>query len=179
MSQDAINSSLPGQNGHHFADDIVRCIFVNEKFCIQLRFHWSLFPIEQLTITCTGLENGLVPSHYLNQCWPNSLTHFCGTRGKWVNDKSTLDQEMGCCHQATNHHLNQCWRSSIMPYDVTRDQWVNILTTLFLWIVNTKRGCPPVILEGLITCKSALVQVMAWCWIGNMPLPEPMMVWVT
>ena len=28
------NSSLPGQNGCHFADDIFRCIFVNEKFYI-------------------------------------------------------------------------------------------------------------------------------------------------
>ena len=31
------NSSPPGQNGHHFADDIFRCIFVNEKFCILIR----------------------------------------------------------------------------------------------------------------------------------------------
>ena len=22
--------------------------------------------------------------HYLNQCWPDSLTHVCGTRGRWV-----------------------------------------------------------------------------------------------
>ena len=28
------NSSPPGQNGCHFADNIFRCIFVNEKFCI-------------------------------------------------------------------------------------------------------------------------------------------------
>ena len=23
--------------------------------------------------------------HYLNQCWPSSLTHVCVTRGRWVN----------------------------------------------------------------------------------------------
>ena len=23
-------------------------------------------------------------SHYLNQCWPDSLTHICSTRGRWV-----------------------------------------------------------------------------------------------
>ena len=28
----------PGQSGHHFADNIFRCIFVNEKFCILLTF---------------------------------------------------------------------------------------------------------------------------------------------
>ena len=26
-----------------------------------------------------------VPSHYMNQCWPDSLTHICGTWGRWVN----------------------------------------------------------------------------------------------
>ena len=28
------NSSPPGQDGRHFAHDIFRCIFLNEKFCI-------------------------------------------------------------------------------------------------------------------------------------------------
>ena len=27
-----INPSPPEQNGHHFTDDIFRCIFINEKF---------------------------------------------------------------------------------------------------------------------------------------------------
>ena len=25
------------------------------------------------------------PSHYRDQCWPDSLTHICSTRGSWVN----------------------------------------------------------------------------------------------
>ena len=32
-----INSSALGQNGRHFTDDIFRCIFVNEKFCILIK----------------------------------------------------------------------------------------------------------------------------------------------
>ena len=31
------NSSLPGQDGHHFTDNIFQCIFVNEKFCILIK----------------------------------------------------------------------------------------------------------------------------------------------
>ena len=31
-----------GQNGRYLVDDIFRCIFLNEKFCI-LKFYWSLF----------------------------------------------------------------------------------------------------------------------------------------
>ena len=27
---------LSGQNGRHFADDIFKCIFMNEKFCILI-----------------------------------------------------------------------------------------------------------------------------------------------
>ena len=32
-----INSSAPGQNGRHYADDIFKCIFMNEIFCISIR----------------------------------------------------------------------------------------------------------------------------------------------
>ena len=32
-----INSSPPGQNGRHFADDTFKCIFMNENFCILIR----------------------------------------------------------------------------------------------------------------------------------------------
>ena len=46
-----VNSSPPEQKGCHFADDIFGCIFVNEKFCILVKFHWSLLLRVQLTIT--------------------------------------------------------------------------------------------------------------------------------
>ena len=29
-----LNSYPPGKNGHHFADNIFKCIFTNEKFCV-------------------------------------------------------------------------------------------------------------------------------------------------
>ena len=38
------NSSPPGQNGRHFADDIFRCIFVNEKFCISNKISLKFVP---------------------------------------------------------------------------------------------------------------------------------------
>ena len=39
-----INSSSPGQSGHHFADDIFKCIFLNEKFCIFIRISLKSVP---------------------------------------------------------------------------------------------------------------------------------------
>ena len=38
------NLSPPGQNGRRFADDIFRCIFVNEKFCILTKISLNFVP---------------------------------------------------------------------------------------------------------------------------------------
>ena len=32
-----LHSSPPGQNGRHFADDVFKCIFMNEKFHISVQ----------------------------------------------------------------------------------------------------------------------------------------------
>ena len=60
-----INSSPSGQNGRHFVNDILRCIFVNKNYCILIKFHWNLFLRVKLTITL----------NYLNQYCPDSRTH--------------------------------------------------------------------------------------------------------
>ena len=39
-----VNSSPPAQNGRRFADDIFRCIFLNEKFCILVKISLKLVP---------------------------------------------------------------------------------------------------------------------------------------
>ena len=38
------NTSPPGQNSCHFADNIFRCIFVNEKFCILIEMSLKFVP---------------------------------------------------------------------------------------------------------------------------------------
>ena len=43
-----VNSSFPGQNGRHFADDIFRCIFFNEKICITNKFSLKFVPKGQM-----------------------------------------------------------------------------------------------------------------------------------
>ena len=81
-----LNSSRPGQNGRHFPDDIFKMHFHEWK---NLYFDWSLFLRVQLTIFQHWFRKWLgadqATSHYLNQCWPISLMHICGTRGRWVN----------------------------------------------------------------------------------------------
>ena len=56
------NSSLPVQNGCHFADDIFKCIFMNEKFCILIQLSLKFIskgPIDNKS--CVGSGNGLAP----------------------------------------------------------------------------------------------------------------------
>ena len=38
------NASLTWQNGRHFADDVFRCIFVAEKFCILIKISLKCVP---------------------------------------------------------------------------------------------------------------------------------------
>ena len=42
--KDGLNSFPPGQNGRHFAEDLLRCIFVNEKFCILIKMSLKFVP---------------------------------------------------------------------------------------------------------------------------------------
>ena len=60
-----------------------------KNFVFWFEFHWSLFVRVQLTIFQHWFRWWLgadqATSHYPNQCWPSSLTHICGTRGRWVN----------------------------------------------------------------------------------------------
>ena len=39
-----IKSSTPGQNGHHFTDNIFRSIFWNEKFCLLINMSLKFVP---------------------------------------------------------------------------------------------------------------------------------------
>ena len=52
-------------------------------------YHWNLFTGGvQLTICQHWFMKWLgaeqATSNYLNQSWPSSLTHTCGTRGRWI-----------------------------------------------------------------------------------------------
>ena len=41
-----INTLTPKQKGRDFPDDIFKGIFLNKKLDFWLKFHWSLFPID-------------------------------------------------------------------------------------------------------------------------------------
>ena len=66
-----INSSPPGQNGCHFADNIFRCIFVNEKFCILIKISLKFVPKGPIW-SSIGSDNGLAPIQRQVIIWTNT-----------------------------------------------------------------------------------------------------------
>ena len=66
----ALNSSPPGENGRHFADDSFNAFSWMKSFLFRLKFHWSLF---QLTIFQHWFRQWLsadqATSHHLNHWW--------------------------------------------------------------------------------------------------------------
>ena len=42
--ENTLNESPPGQNGRYFADDILKCIFMNKKFCILIKISLKFVP---------------------------------------------------------------------------------------------------------------------------------------
>ena len=85
----AINTLRPRQDGRHFADDIFKCIFLNENVWIPIKISLNFVtkgPINNIPV--------LVP--IMAWCRPDDkplsepmmvslLTHICVTRPQWVN----------------------------------------------------------------------------------------------
>ena len=95
-----------------------RCICVNETFL-------NLFLRVQLTITehCfrQWLDAEKATSYHQNQCWPDSLTHICDTRRRWVNTALFMSPNF-----------------ILSPYRVTTPHWVKGHTRVTLaWISTT------------------------------------------
>ena len=87
------NSLRPRQNGRHFADDIFKCILVNENVRISIKTSLKIVPKGPINI---------IPAMFQIMAWRRpgdkplseamlvSLpTHICVTRPQWVNVKNS------------------------------------------------------------------------------------------
>ena len=102
QSQVSLNTLRPRQNGRHFADDIFRCIFLNEDVWIALKISLKFVPrvrinnIPALVQIMAWRRPGDKP---LSEPMMVSLsTHICVTRPQWVNLSSSQ-----------NHETFRCW----------------------------------------------------------------------
>ena len=167
-----INSSLPGQNGFLFADDIFRCILRNEKFCISIKISLKFvakFPIDnnlallqimawrrigdkplsrpmltRFTDIYVALGGDELNVHISNtQLWLISLSFFCGNALRWIPQDPT-DYKSALVHifMAPSHHLNY------LPYDIAGSGHINHIFARYSDYKVSKKGkC-----EGFDSC---------------------------
>ena len=154
-----VNTLRPRQNGHHFADDTFKWIFLNENIRISIKTSLKFVP---------GGSINNIPALVQIMAWhrpgdkPLSepmmiilLTHICVTRPQWVNSlwpsdtiwqhrsMSTPTQVMAKCWMTTpSHYLHQCWliiskfdwHSSAWHFTrYPRHQSLKLLWKLFIW----------------------------------------------
>ena len=84
-----VNTLRPRQNGRHFADDIFKCLFINENVWISIKISLKFVPrcpidnIPALLQIMAWRRSGDKP---LSEPMMVSLpTHICVTRPQWVN----------------------------------------------------------------------------------------------
>ena len=107
---DGLNSLRPRQNGRRFADDIFKCIFVNENKWIPIKISVKFVPkrpINNIPALFQIMARCRLGDKPLSEPMMFSLpTHICVTRPQWVKSTSQI---MSWWHQATSSYLNQCW----------------------------------------------------------------------
>ena len=88
-----INTLRPRKYGRHFAEDIFKCIFLNENIWISIQISLKFVPkgpinnIPALVQIMAGRRPGDKPLSELMMA--SLLTHICVTRPQWVNICST------------------------------------------------------------------------------------------
>ena len=70
VSTQSVNTLKPRQNGRHFADDIFKCIFLNENVWIPIKFSMKFVP--KGPINSIGADNGLAPDRRQAIVWNNA-----------------------------------------------------------------------------------------------------------
>ena len=85
----SFNTLRPRQNGRHFADDIFKCIFLNEDIWIAIKISLKFVPkvrinnipaLVQIMAWCRPGDKPLAEPMMVSL-----LTHICVTRPQWVN----------------------------------------------------------------------------------------------
>ena len=82
------NTLMPRQNGRHFADDIFKCIFLNENLWIPLKISLTFIPkgpINNIPILVQVMAWRRPGDKPLSEPMVvNLLAHICVTRPQWV-----------------------------------------------------------------------------------------------
>ena len=109
LYKSVINTLRPGKNDRYFADDIFKCIFLNEKVWISLKISLKFVPmvrisnISALVQIMAWRRPGDKP---LSESMMISLpTHICVTRPQWVKNSIKRITERTQWNRNTEHKI--------------------------------------------------------------------------
>ena len=101
-----LNTLRPRENGRHFADDIFKCIFLNEYVWISLKISLKLIPRVRINNILALVQirawRRPVAKPLSEPMMVRSLTHICATRPQWVN---MVNQNN---NNEITHHIKEC-----------------------------------------------------------------------
>ena len=125
-----LNTLRPRQNGRHFPDDILKCIFLNENIWIAIKISLQFIPtvpinnIPALVQIMAWRRPGVKP---LSETMLASLLrHICVTRPQWVKSPwmwrccGGIFQIDGhpCVHNDVNNISHVCWSGIMMNVQI-------------------------------------------------------------
>ena len=132
-----IDSSLMDKIAAIFADDIFKCILIDESFVYPREFHCNSFPRDQLTIGQCWFSSWLhaeqAASHYMSQC--RSMTHICGTRRRWIKF-ILINAWIGTCevvilYSLLKHLSNLMLFRNFTKFQMNQKQMPSIISPLY------------------------------------------------
>ena len=114
------NTLKPRQNGRHFADDILKCIFLNENVWISLKILLKFVPKGPI-------KNIPALVQIMAQCRPGDkplsepmmvtlLMHICVTRPQWVKLDQSVVGYTPMVVKFMSHKAIFLWSQNTAPY---------------------------------------------------------------
>ena len=147
------------QNGRHFADDILKCIFLMKMYGLWLT-HWGRD--KMAAFSQTTLSNAFSRMEILEFSTKNSLKFV---PKDLINNIPALVLIMAWRRPGDKPLAEPMLVRSLTHICATRPQWV--------------KSSLEFVVKGPINNIPTLVQIMAWRWPGAKPLSERMMAQVT
>ena len=118
----------PRQNGRHFADDIFKCIFLNENIWIATKISMKFVPkgpinnIPALVEIKAWRRPGDKP---LSEPMMVSLTtHICVTRPQWVNKANPICFIQCCISLVSSHEVRKRINNANRQTELTRKSFI-------------------------------------------------------
>ena len=143
-----VNTLRPRQNGRHFADDIFKCIFLNENVWIPIKISLKFVPISTIPSLVQIMVWRRPGANPLSEPMMVSLlTHICVTRPQWVN----ILMKYHCINHpnynatANTFHFNHTWLSILFTLDlnlreiccnICLDNWISLMLLVHVLLVR-------------------------------------------